>query len=367
VSELSFPALPSGLETPRVVVDLGRVAANIDRLQRLMDERGIALRPHAKTHKSVAIARMQVAAGARGITVGTIGEAEVFAAAGIDDLFLAYPVWADGDKAIRLRTLADTGIRFAVGVDSVAGAERLGAAMAGAGRPLRVLVEVDPGLHRTGVATAGEAVEVARAADRAGLVVDGIFSHGGHGYRPGGADAAGADEVAALTRAAEALRAAGFEVKTVSAGSTPTMLSAATGPVTEIRAGTYVYGDRQQWFLGAMPAEGCAVAVAATVVSVFDDRVVVDAGAKMLTKDRPDWLVGYGAIVGYPELVIERINDYHGVVAVPAGSARPGIGDVVAIIPNHVCPVIDLVDVVLAVRADGTIEQWPVDARGRSG
>ncbi|HET7473167.1 MAG TPA: alanine racemase, partial [Candidatus Limnocylindrales bacterium] len=155
MTELSFPALPSGLDTPRVVVDLARVEANIDRLQRSMDERGIALRPHAKTHKSVAIARLQVAAGARGITVGTIGEAEVFAAAGIDDLFLAYPVWADGDKAIRLRALADTGI-FAVGVDSVAGAESLGAALAGAGRPLRVLVEVDPGLRRTGVATPEE-------------------------------------------------------------------------------------------------------------------------------------------------------------------------------------------------------------------
>jgi D-serine deaminase-like pyridoxal phosphate-dependent protein len=367
MSELSFPALPPGLDTPRVVVDVARVGANIDRAQRVMAERGIALRPHAKTHKSVAVARMQLAAGAAGITVGTLGEAEVFAAHGIGDLFLAYPIWADGSKAARLRALADRRPSFAVGVDSVAGAERLAAAVAGGRHPVRVLVEIDPGLHRTGTPTPEAAVAVAEAARRAGLAVEGVFSHGGHGYRPGGAGAAGADEVRALTAAADAMRDVGFEVPTVSAGSTPTMLTAATGAVTEIRAGTYVYGDRQQWFLGAVPADGCAVAVAATVVSVFEERVVVDAGAKSLTKDRADWLTGFGAIVGYPELVIERVNDYHGVVAAPRGTPRPGVGEVVAIIPNHVCPVIDLVDSVVAVDAEGTIDEWPVDARGRSG
>ncbi|MEO5940835.1 MAG: D-TA family PLP-dependent enzyme, partial [Candidatus Limnocylindrales bacterium] len=116
-----------------------------------------------------------------------------------------------------------------------------------------------------------------------------------------------------------------------------------------------------------IPAEGCAVAIAATVISVHVDRVVLDAGAKILTKDRAPWLAGFGAIVGYPDLVIERVNDYHGVVAAPPGAQRPGLGDVVAVIPNHVCPVVDLVDSVVAVCEDGSIEEWPVDARGRSG
>jgi D-serine deaminase-like pyridoxal phosphate-dependent protein len=365
---LTFPALPGEVDTPRVVVDLGRVDANIARLQSEMDARGIALRPHAKTHKSVAIARRQVAAGAHGITVGTIGEAEVFAAAGIDDLFLAYPAWAgNGSKAARLRVLHASVPGFAVGIDSVEGASRLATAMAGSGRPLPVLIEVDPGNHRTGVATPDAAVSLARAADAAGLAVTGVFSHGGHGYAPGAAADAGADEVRTLTAAADALRGAGFAIVTISAGATPTMLTAATGAVTEIRAGTYVYGDRQQWVLGAIPAEGCAVAVAATVVSIFEDRLVIDAGAKALTKDRAPWLEGHGAIAGYPDLVIERINDYHGVVAVPAGAARPSLGDLLAVIPNHVCPVIDLFDSVLAVAPDGSTEEWPVDARGRSG
>lgn len=364
---LTFPALPARLDTPRVVIDLARVAANIERLQREMDGRGIALRPHAKTHKSIAVARLQIEAGARGITVGTLGEAEVFVTAGIRDVFLAYPVWAAGPKAARLRAIHAVAPTFRVGIDSAGGAERLATAVAGSGRPLDVLIEIDPGNHRTGLVSPGAALEVARAARAAGLAVVGVFSHGGHGYRLGGGGEAGADEVRALEAAAAALRADDFSIDTISAGSTPTMHSAAAGAVTEMRAGTYVYGDRQQWALGVIAAAGCAAAVAATVVSVHEDRVVLDAGAKMLTKDRAEWLTGFGAIVGYPALVIERVNDYHGVVAAPRGTDRPVLGEIVAIIPNHVCPVIDLVDSVVAVDAAGTSAEWPVDARGRSG
>jgi D-serine deaminase-like pyridoxal phosphate-dependent protein len=364
---LTFPALPAGMDTPRVVVDRVRVGANIERLQGELDARGIALRPHAKTHKSVAVARLQLAAGARGLTVGTLGEAEVFVGAGIGDVFLAYPLWADGPKAARLRAIHDAAPDFRVGIDSAEGAQRLAAAVAGASRSLHVRVEIDPGLHRTGVDSPEAAVKVARVARAAGLEVVGVFSHGGHGYRIGGAASAGEDEVRSLEASATALRGDGFIIETISAGSTPTMLTAATGPVNEIRAGTYVYGDRQQWALGSIPADGCALAVAATVVSVHSDRVVVDAGAKMLTKDRADWLAGFGAIVGYPDLVLERVNDYHGMITAPPGVARPRLGDVVAIIPNHVCPVVDLVDAVVAVAADGSIDEWPVDARGRSG
>jgi D-serine deaminase-like pyridoxal phosphate-dependent protein len=364
----TFPALPAGLDTPRLVVDLARVEANIARLQGALDARGIALRPHAKTHKSIGIARMQLAAGARGLTVGTLGEAEVFLNAGIDDVFVAFPVWADGPKASRLRGLHQQSAPLRVGIDSIDGANRLAAAVAGTGgRPLQVLVELDPGLHRTGVASAEDAVTLARAARSAGLDVVGVFSHGGHSYRPGGAEPAGADEIRSLSTSVEALTADGVDVKVVSAGSTPTMLSAAAGPVTEIRAGTYVLGDRQQWILGSAPAEGCAAAVAATVVSVFDDRLVVDAGAKALTKDRADWVTGFGAIAGYPELVIDRVNDYHGMVTAPPGVSRPALGEIVAIVPNHICPVVDLFDTFTVLTRDGHTETWPVDARGRSG
>jgi D-serine deaminase-like pyridoxal phosphate-dependent protein len=290
----------------------------------------------------------------------------VFAAAGLTDLFIAYPVLALGRKGERLRALHDAYPSIAVGVDSALGARRLASAMVGARRQLRVLVEVDPGNARTGVAGPEAAREVAEAARSAGLVVVGVFAHGGHSYRPGAAEGAAGDEVRTLTEAADALERDGFEVATVSAGSTPTMLASATGRVNEIRAGTYALGDRQQVVLGAIPPEGCAAAVVASVVSLFPDRFVLDSGAKSLTKDRSEWLEGYGAIVGFPELVIERLSDYHAVARVPAGAARPRLGESVAVIPNHVCPVVDLFDSFIAIGPDARPEEWPVDARGRS-
>ncbi|HET7182738.1 MAG TPA: alanine racemase, partial [Candidatus Limnocylindrales bacterium] len=253
-----------------------------------------------------------------------------------------------------------------VGVDSVMGARRLASATVGARRQLHVLVEIDPGNGRTGVIGPEAAVDVAEAARTSALVVDGVFSHGGHAYHPAAWASAGADEVRTLTEAAEALEAAGFEVPVVSAGSTPTFLSAATGRVTEMRAGTYVLGDRQQWLIGAIPGEGCAAAVAATVVSVFSDRVVLDCGAKSLTKDRAPWIEGHGLIPAYPDLVIERLSDYHAVTRTPDGAARPKLHQVVAVIPNHICPVVDLNDTFLATRASAAPEVWSVDARGRS-
>jgi len=363
---IPVPALPDGLDTPALVVFVDRVHDNVASLQRDLDARGIRLRPHFKTHKSVRIARMQLDAGAAGLTVGTIGEAEVLASAGLRDLFIAYPVAARGPKAERLRALHEVA-DLAVGVDSVEAADCLAAAVRDSRKPLRVLIEVDSGGHRTGVATPGDAVQVAIAASRAGLTIDGVFTHGGHSYRPGGAGAAGLDEVATLEAAASALEAAGFEVRVLSAGSTPTRLLAAEGRVTEIRAGTYVFGDRSQVALEAIEGEGVAAVVAATVVSAGPDHVVIDAGAKALTKDLPAYVEGYGVIPAWPGAVVERLYDYHGVVSLPGGTRRPELGSVVAVVPNHICPVVDLVSSFVAVDADGRSEHWPVDARGRSG
>jgi len=229
------------------------------------------------------------------------------------------------------------------------------------------VLELDPGNRRTG-APPMEAGAIAAAARGFGLDVIGVFSHGGHSYGHGLAAPAGADEVAALTMGAEALRAEGIEPLVVSAGSTPTELTAAVAPVNEIRAGTYLIGDRQQAVIGAVPPDGIAIAVAATVVSdAVPGQVVVDAGAKTLTKDVAPYLTGYGLIPAYPEAVIERVSDYHGVVRIHDGAPHPALGDVLAIIPNHVCPVIDLRDFFVATRSGTVVGTWPVDARGRSG
>jgi D-serine deaminase-like pyridoxal phosphate-dependent protein len=365
---VSLPfALPDGLDTPCIVVDLDVVERNAARMADAMAGRGVALRPHFKTHKSVRLARLQLDAGARGITAGTLGEAEVLVTAGIDDVFVAYPAWAVGPKAARLRALVEKA-PVAVGVDSVAGAERLAAAVDGAGRSLRVLVEIDSGLGRTGVLP-NRAGPIAAASAELGLDVLGVFSHAGHSYvRPEAVAEASRDEVDSLEAAAGSLRDAGIEPRLLSAGSTPTALASATGGVNEMRAGTYLLGDRQQVVLGGTPADGVAVVVAATVVSTsVEGQVVVDAGAKILTKDRAAFLPGYGELAGYPDAVVERVNDYHGMVRLPGEGPRPHLGEVVAIVPNHVCPVINLVDDFVVVRQGSIVDRWPVDARGMNG
>jgi D-serine deaminase-like pyridoxal phosphate-dependent protein len=364
------PALPPRLDTPCLVVDLDAAAANARRMAEGAAARGVALRPHIKTHKSVRLARMQLDAGAVGITVGTIGEAEAMVDGGIAEVFIGYPVWADGPKADRLRRLRQRAPGLTVGVDSPEAAGLLTAAVRGTGEgaPLAVLVEVDSGARRSGVGGPPEALAVATRARDEGLDVLGVFTHGGHGYRaPGAGPAAAADEVATLSAAADALRGAGFDVRRVSAGSTPTGVHAAAGQVTEIRPGTYLLGDRQQFVLGAIPADGIALVVAATVVSTaVPGQVVLDAGAKTLTKDRAAFLEGFGAIPAYPDAVIERLFDYHAAVTIPPGSPAPRLGEVVAIVPNHVCPVVEQFDDFVVARGGVDEGRWPVDARGRS-
>lgn len=363
-----IPVIPAHLDTPALVIDLDVVERNAARLSGQLAARDVALRPHAKTHKSLEIGRIQLEHGARGLTVGTIGEAEVFAAGGFDDLFIAYPIWADGPKARRLGSLHDTSrLRLRVGFDSAEGAACLARAVAGARRRLEVLLELDPGNHRSGAAPE-RAGDLAVAARELGLELVGLFTHGGHSYRGGDAIAGAAtDEVATLTIGAAALRAVGIEPQVLSAGSTPTAIGAAIAPVSEIRAGTYILGDRQQATLGAVPWDGLAAVVATTVVSeAVDGQVVIDAGAKSLTKDVAPYLAGHGLLPAYPDAVIERVSDYHGVVRLAPGSPRPRLGEVVAVIPNHVCPVVDLFDTFVATRAGEAVRRRPVEARGRS-
>jgi D-serine deaminase-like pyridoxal phosphate-dependent protein len=363
------PLLPSDLDTPALVIDLDIVERNARRMAQALAHAGVALRPHVKTHKSVALARLQIEHGAAGITVGTLGEAEVMADGGITDIFLAYPVWAAAAKAHRLRALAErSGLTFAVGFDSVAGAHQLASAMAGSPARLRVVLEIDSQYGRTGV-PADRAGEVAAAAQQAGLEVIGAFTHGGHSYYgPDAVEPAATDEVEALAAAARSLQSAGIDAAILSAGSSPTALAAARPPVTEMRAGTYLIGDRLQVAIGASPADGVAIAVAATVVSdSYPGQVVIDAGAKSLTKDVPAFLSGFGTIPAYPDGVIERVSDYHGQVRFPDGAARPHVGEVVAVVPNHACPVIDLYDSFVATRSGAVVGSWRVDARGRSG
>jgi D-serine deaminase-like pyridoxal phosphate-dependent protein len=355
------------IDTPALVIDIDRVDAAIARMASGMRERDVSLRPHAKTHKSIEVGRRQVGAGSVGLTVGTIGEAEVFAAGGIQDLFIAYPLVPLGPKADRLRALAGSA-RLRLGFDSVVGAHAIADALGDDIGRVSLLLEIDSGGRRTGVAP-DEAGSVAAAARDLGLDVVGVFTHGGHSYHGRDARAPAADdEVRELTAAAASLRAAGIEPTVISAGSTPTALESARGAVTEERPGTYVFGDRQQVALGSIAPDAPAAVIAARVTSVnsADRRFVIDAGAKTLTKDVPPYLAGHGAI---PELggVVARVSDYHGVVDIAEGSPVPEVGRVVLVVPNHICPVVDLFDSMLVVKDGEIVDTWRVDAHSRSG
>src|SRR5439155_3521918 len=240
------------VETPAVLVDLDVVTRNIEAMAERARRSGVRLRPHAKTHKVVEIGRMQVAAGAGGLSVAKAGEAEVFAAAGFDDLFVAYPV-VGADKGRRLLALADRA-RIAVGVDSSDGARTLDAVFRASGRRLDVLLKVDVGFHRVGVPPE-RAVEAAQSiANLSGLRLRGVFTHAGHAYlaeSPDGVARVGLSEGSRLVETAQRIRDAGLEIEDVSVGSTPTARHAmSVKGVTECRPGNYVFHDASQVSLG---------------------------------------------------------------------------------------------------------------------
>jgi D-serine deaminase-like pyridoxal phosphate-dependent protein len=346
--------------TPFLCVDLQRLLANLDRTAAWSAEHGLALRPHAKTHKSPALGRLQLERGAVGLTVATVGEAELFADHGVTDVFIAYPLWLDAARATRVARLADR-VRLTFGVDSIESAQQSGRLLRGV--PVGVLVEVDSGQHRTGVAP-HEVHRVAGAALDAGLSLDGIFTFPGHSYGPGAGGPVAADEARALGHAASTLALAGHRALVVSGGSTPSLAATHSEALTEVRPGVYVFGDAQQWELGTCSPEEIALTCCATVVSRSGGRFVVDAGSKILGADRPAWASGFGRLLDLPDARVVHLSEHHAVVE-RSGTPPPPLGDRVRLVPNHVCSAVNLVDT-LYVQGDADLETWQVAARGRN-
>ncbi len=343
-------------DTPYLAVDVDLLDRNLAAMADAARDRGLALRPHAKTHKCVEIARRQVALSGGGLTLATVGEAERFADAGFDDLFLAYPIVAAGPRADRLRALAGR-VRLRVGVDSAAGAALLARAVPG----VEVLVEVDSGHHRTGVAPS-RAGEVAAAARAAGLAVAGVFTFPGHGYGPGARGRAAADESAALVAAADALRAAGVAPRVRSGGSTPTAAHADPDVLTELRPGVYAFHDAHQAELGTAALVDVALTAVATVVSRSPGRAVVDAGSKALGGDRAAWATGYGRLPACPDARVVALSEHHATVTFPG--AVPDVGERVRVAPNHVCVAVNLADELVVESGGVEVDRWAVVARG---
>jgi D-serine deaminase-like pyridoxal phosphate-dependent protein len=345
------------LDTPVVTVDLDIMESNIRRVQAHLSRHGIGNRPHIKTHKVPAIGRMQMEAGAIGITCQKLGEVEVFAGAGVaDDVLLTYNVLGP-QKVERLMALARRIPRLTVVLDNEVVAGGLSEAGRRHGQDVRFLVECDTGMGRTGVQTPEAALELARLAmGLPRMAFQGLMTFPNRDP----------DTRIFFERALALFGQAGIPVPVVSGGGTPALSTVERFPMlTEHRAGTCVFNDAMVVASGTATWSDCAMRVRTTVVSrPTAERAVLDAGSKVLTSDQY-FMKGYGHVLEYPEAAISHLSEEHAVVELAACPERPRIGEVVHVVPNHCCVVSNMVDELHGVRRGAVEVVWPVAARGR--
>ncbi len=346
----------SELDTPALILDRGRLEANVARMSARARALGVDLRPHMKTSKSAEVGRLATAGHSGGITVSTLKEAEYFAEHGFADMI--YGVGISLDKLARVARLQAGGARVAVITDSLDVARGIGARAAELGARFEVLIELDTGDGRAGLGPDSEAlIEIGQALDGAADVdLRGVLTHAGQSY--GCREIADLEAVAESERAgavagAERLRAAGLPCPVVSVGSTPTAVHARNlEGVTEMRPGVYVFNDVFQADIHSCALGDIAVSVLATVTGHHRARgeIVIDAGGLALSKDRSTQSgprdIGYGLVVdaaggaSLPELHVARVSQEHGVVTAPGGAlpfdALPP-GARVRVLPNHAC------------------------------
>jgi D-serine deaminase-like pyridoxal phosphate-dependent protein len=361
--------------TPALLVDLDRLERNIGAWQAVADRNCVRLRPHVKTHKVPAIAHMQLAAGACGIASAKPSEAEVFAAAGCDDIVIAYPTVGQ-DKWARLARLARD-VRLTANVDSDLQARGLSAAAVAAGSTIRVQIEIDTGLHRVGLDPGEHAALLAFARlleSLPGLELDGVTTHRGKfGERLAAMTnaEAGRDEGGTLVGVAERLRADGVAIRNVTAGGTITGRGVAeVAGITEVRAGTYVFADAMQVALGSAEPDDVALSILVSVISTRRAGwTTVDAGTKTFSGDRagapaPAGDVEIARAVGMDAAVM-RATEEHGMVRLGEGAAVE-VGQKLRFTPYHVCTAVNLARELVGVRAGVVETVWPVEGRART-
>jgi D-serine deaminase-like pyridoxal phosphate-dependent protein len=345
------------LETPTSIIDIAVVENNIKRWQKQCDKLQLANRPHIKTHKIAGLARYQLAAGAKGITVQKLGEAEVMADAGINDMLLTFNV-IGRQKLERLANLARR-TSISVVADSQPVTNGLSMAATSAGRTLSVLVECDTGAGRNGVQSPQQALQMAMLIDRAdGLSFGGLMTYPAPSQRQKTHDF--------VQETLDLCTKSGLEVKSVSSGGTPDMWNdEGLSAITEYRVGTYVYFDRSMVSRNTCSFDDCALSMLTTVVSVpTSQRAIVDAGTKSLTSDLLG-MKGYGVVPALGGAEVYTASEEHGFVDTSHLKHQPAVGDRIKITPNHVCPVVNLFDEVVFVRGAEVLGAVKVDARGR--
>lgn len=357
------------LSTPALTIDLDTLDRNLDRMATYCREHGIGLRPHTKTHKTPAVARLQLERGAVGLTVAKVGEAEVMDCVIGAELLLAYPVYG-ADKLRRLAEVARKH-RVLISLDAEATAQELSKVAAAQGVNFGVLVEFDAGMRRCGLEAGPALVELAeKVRNLPGLTFRGLMTYSGNIWGDEKARTEEAQRVAAIVaQALQALKAANIPVEIVSGGSTPgAMLSHLITGLTEIRPGTYVYNDLNTYYQGVCGLEDCAARVVTTVVSTaVPGRAMVDAGSKTLSSDLlgSGPKTGYGRIMEAPDAPIIKLNEEHGHVDVTRSAHAFRVGEIMTVIPNHVCTCVNMHDEVFLVRKDEVVGSWKVAARGK--
>ena len=356
------------IPTPCLVINAATVRRNLKRMADYAREHKLALRPHTKTHKSLQLARMQLELGAAGLTVAKAGEAQVMAQTG-GDILLAYP---PVDRA-RSESVAQLAKKHSVRValDSLTAAKAISAAANSAQSTVGVLVDIDAGLHRTGVQSPAAALALAQDVQRLpGLRLDGLFFYPGHVWLTGEERVKALQTVDSILRETLDLwRKSGLEARIVSGGSTPTAVD--SHRVTcgnEIRPGTYVFNDINCVVAKCATLEDCAARIICTVISdAVPGQVVLDAGTKTLTSDKcgpaPD--SGHGFIHEYPQAKITKLTEEHSQTDITQCGRAPKIGERVSVIPNHICPCVNLQDAIWWEESDGSLHKWNVDARGK--
>jgi D-serine deaminase-like pyridoxal phosphate-dependent protein len=356
------------LDTPALVIDLDRVEANVSEMAQLSRQSGVRLRPHTKTHKMIEIARMQVDAGASGITCAKVGEAEVMVAAGFDDILIAYPIFGAA-KLTRLQALRERA-RILVSLDSLEVAKGLGELGVATRQPVEIYVEVDTGQHRMGRPPGTPTVElITQLADIKGITIVGLLTHAGHAYSAttlADREPVIDSEVNDLVTTQKLCADAGIIFGEISVGSTPSARSEMRHQgVTEVRPGTYVFNDTNMIRLGVATQVTCAAHIVATVVSrATPERFIIDAGSKCFTSDGaglPNWI----QVDGRDDLTMKFITEEHGVGEIDLSKGGSlSIGDRLELIPSHICPVINLFDSAFGTRKGEVVQELVVASRG---
>lgn len=368
---MEYKAAYNGLSTPALVVELDIAEQNIRNMIANTAKYGIAHRPHIKVHKSIELAKLQLSLGAKGITCAKLGEAEVMAEGGIDDITIAFPI-IGGDKLARYGELSGKCALRSI-VNSMHGAKGLSGLGVSLGKKLEVLIELDGGVSRGGIPPFKPALEFAESIrDLPGIKITGLLYYPGLIY--GETTAQGVERLARkehddLTGTKELLEKHGFKIDILSGGNTPSALVPQfLEGITEVRPGNYIFNDCQRLYPGLLKPESCAMRIVSTVVCRPDAHsAIIDAGSKTLTSDSlPAMPARFGYILDHEDILLYKLNEEHGFLK----SERPmpfEIGDKIAIIPNHACVASNLCDEIYGFRGGAFSRMIKIDARGKNG